>query len=127
MPLRARLFIGLTSCIGAALFAHSMLHWHCEDWARFACYFVVALLASGLKVQLPGIDGTMSVNFLFILLGILELGLPETLVIGCAATLVQSVWHTQNKPDPTKVLFNVFSMMANAIALAYFVLRPICS
>ena len=120
-PLRARLYIGLTSCIGVALFAHSMWHWRCDDWARFACYFVVALLASDLKVQLPGIDGTMSVNFLFILLGILELNLPETLVIGCAATLVQSVWHAQKSPDPTKVLFNVFSMMANAIVLSYFV------
>ena len=35
----------------------------------------------------------MSVNFLFILLGVLELSLPETLVIGCTATLVQSVWQ----------------------------------
>ena len=53
---------------------------------RFFCYLAVAVLASGLKVQLPGIDGTMSVNFLFILLGVLELSLPETLVIGCTAT-----------------------------------------
>ena len=37
-------------------------------------------------MQLPGIDGTMSVNFLFILLGVMELSLPETLVIGCTAT-----------------------------------------
>ena len=121
MPLRARLFIGLTSCLGVMLFSHSMWQWHCDDLPRFACYLAVALVASGLKVQLPGIDGTMSVNFLFILLGILELGLPETVVIGCAATLVQSVWHTQNKPDPVKVLFNVFSMMANAIVLSYVV------
>jgi len=31
----------------------------------------------------------MSVNFLLILLSVLELNLPETLVIGCSATLVQ--------------------------------------
>jgi diguanylate cyclase (GGDEF)-like protein/putative nucleotidyltransferase with HDIG domain len=121
MPLRARLFIGLTSCLGVVLFAHSMWQWHCDEIARFACYLTVALVASGLKVQLPGIDGTMSVNFLFILLGILELGLPETLVIGCAATLIQSAWHTQSKPEPVKVLFNVFSMMANAIVLSFCV------
>jgi diguanylate cyclase (GGDEF)-like protein/putative nucleotidyltransferase with HDIG domain len=79
----------------------------------------VAILASGLKVQLPGIDGTMSVNFLFILLGVMELSLPETLVIGCTATLVQSVWQARKRLDPVKVLFNVAGMMANASALTY--------
>jgi diguanylate cyclase (GGDEF)-like protein/putative nucleotidyltransferase with HDIG domain len=59
------------------------------------------------------------VNFLFILLGVIELSLPETLVIGCTATLVQSVWHARNRLDPVKVLFNVFGMMANASALCY--------
>ncbi|MGA3351451.1 MAG: hypothetical protein ABSC33_20675, partial [Candidatus Sulfotelmatobacter sp.] len=72
-----------------------------------------------MKVQLPGIDGTMSVNFLFILLGVVELSLPETLLIGCTATLVQSVWQARKKLDPIKVAFNVFSMMANASALCY--------
>jgi hypothetical protein len=70
-------------------------HWQSADLARFVCYLAVAVLASSLKVQLPGIDGTMSVNFLFILLGVMELSLPETLVIGCTATLVQSVWHAR--------------------------------
>jgi len=37
----------------------------------------VAILASGFKVQLPGIDGTMSVNFLFILLGVMDLSLAK--------------------------------------------------
>ena len=64
----------------------ALSHWQSADLARFVCYVAVAVLASGLKVQLPGIDGTMSVNFLFILLGIMELSLPETLVIGCAAS-----------------------------------------
>ena len=91
----------------------ALWHWQSADLARFACYVLVAILASGLKVQLPGIDGTMSVNFLFILLGVMELSLPETMVIGCTATLVQSVWHARNRLDPVKVIFNVFGMMAN--------------
>ena len=94
-------------------------HWQSQDLMRFACYLVVAVMASGLKVQLPGIDGTMSVNFLFILLGVLELSLPETLAIGCTASLVQSVWQTRKRLDPIKVLFNVAGMMANASSLTY--------
>jgi diguanylate cyclase (GGDEF)-like protein/putative nucleotidyltransferase with HDIG domain len=119
LSLQAKIFLGATVSIGMVVLTHSLLHWHSNDLVRFVCYLAVALLASGLKVQLPGIDGTMSVNFLFILLGVLELSLPETLVIGCTATLVQSVWHARNRLDPVKVLFNVAGMMANASFLTY--------
>jgi diguanylate cyclase (GGDEF)-like protein/putative nucleotidyltransferase with HDIG domain len=120
LSIRTKVFVGVTASLGVAVLGFALLHWQSQDLLRFLCYLAVALLASGLKVQLPGIDGTMSVNFLFILLGVLELSLPETLVIGCTATLVQSVWQTRNRLDPVKVLFNVAGMMANASALTYF-------
>ncbi len=104
--------------MGALLY--SLWHWQSVDLTRFVCYLLVAVLASSLKIQLPGIDGTMSVNFLFILLGVLELNLPETLVIGCTATLAQCLFGTKQKLVPIKIVFNVFSMMANAIVLSYF-------
>jgi diguanylate cyclase (GGDEF)-like protein/putative nucleotidyltransferase with HDIG domain len=119
LSIQTRAFIGITASLGLAVLGFSSWHWHSQNLARFACYLAVAILASGLKVQLPGIDGTMSVNFLFILLGVLELSLPETLIIGCTASLVQSVWQTRKRLDPVKVLFNVAGMMANASALTY--------
>ncbi|MFZ0760552.1 MAG: HD domain-containing phosphohydrolase [Candidatus Sulfotelmatobacter sp.] len=119
MSTRTKLFIGVTVSLGMVVLCSALWHWQSTDPTRFVCYLAVAILASSLKVQLPGIDGTMSVNFLFILLGAMELSLPETMVIGCAATLVQSVWHARNRLDPVKVLFNVFGMMANASALCY--------
>lgn len=119
LSLQTKAFVGITVSIGMFVLGHALWHWQSQDLMRFVCYLAVALLASGLKVQLPGIDGTMSVNFLFILLGVLELSLPETLVIGCAATLVQSVWQARKRLDPVKVLFNVAGMMANASCLTY--------
>ena len=120
MSQRARLFITSTASVGVLVFAYFVVRWQSTDLTRFFCYLVIATLASGLKIQLPGIDGTMSVNFLFILLGVLEMSLPETLIIGCTAQPAQCVWWARTKPDPAKVVFNVFSMMANAIALSYF-------
>ena len=120
MSIRTRLFIGATAALGMWALATALWHWQSVDLTRFVCYLLVAVLASGLKIQLPGIDGNMSVNFLFILLGVLELNLPETLVLGCTATLAQCLFGTRQKPVPTKVVFNVFSMMANAIAVSYF-------
>jgi diguanylate cyclase (GGDEF)-like protein/putative nucleotidyltransferase with HDIG domain len=119
MSTRTKLFVGITVALGMVVLCYALWHWQSADLTRFLCYLAVAILASSLKVQLPGIDGTMSVNFLFILLGVMELSLPETLIIGCTATLIQSIWHTRNRLDPVKVLFNVFGMMANASALCY--------
>src|SRR6201988_1133353 len=119
LSLQTKAFVGVTVLIGTAVLTLAFSHWQSHDFTRFGCYLVVAILASGLKVQLPGIDGTMSVNFLFILLGVLELSLPETLVIGCTASLAQSVWQLRGRLDPVKVLFNVCGMMANATALTY--------
>lgn len=119
MSKRALFFITTTAAIGMLVLAHSFSHWYSADLTRFVCYLLIAVLASGLKVQLPGIDGTMSVNYLCILLGVLEMSLPESLVIGCTASLVQCVWSARRKADPAKVFFNVF-MMANAVALSYY-------
>jgi diguanylate cyclase (GGDEF)-like protein/putative nucleotidyltransferase with HDIG domain len=119
MPKRAILFVVLTAAAGAGVLAHSLWHWHTEAPLKFACYLAIAMLASTMKVRLPGIESTMSVHFLFVLLGILELSLAETLVIGCAAALMQSFWKTKQRPQTLKVVFNVLSMTANAVYLSY--------
>ncbi|MFZ0797496.1 MAG: HD domain-containing phosphohydrolase [Terriglobales bacterium] len=120
MSIRARLFIGTTAALGVWALVHSLWRWQSVDLTRFVCYLLVAVLASSLKIRLPGIDGTMSVNFLFILLSVLQLNLPETLVLGCTATLAQCLFGTKQKLVPIKIVFNVFGMMANAIVLSYF-------
>jgi diguanylate cyclase (GGDEF)-like protein/putative nucleotidyltransferase with HDIG domain len=119
LSVQTKAFVGITASFGVGALVFALMHWQSHDLLRFGCYLAVAVLASGLKVQLPGIDGTMSVNFLFILLGVMELSLPETLVIGCTASLVQSVWQARKRLDPVKVIFNVAGMMANASALTY--------
>lgn len=89
----ARAFIAGLALFGATCLIFSFARWQSNDPVKFVCYVIAALLASSLKVTLPGIEGTLSVNFLFTLLGILELSLPETLVIGLASTLAQFYWR----------------------------------
>ena len=90
--LGAGVFIAAMALAALACFWVAFTHWHSTDPLKFLCYLAVALLASSLKIKLPGINGTMSVNFLFILLGVLEMSFGETLMIGFAAVLVQSYW-----------------------------------
>ena len=120
MPIRAKMFIVMTVATGIALLATSCLNWHSEDVLKFACYLSISVLASTMKVKLPGMDSTISVNFLFVLLAVVELALPEALVIGCAGALVQSVWKTKDRPDPVKVLFNIFSLTSTPVFLTYW-------
>lgn len=106
---------------GATVLVHALFHWHSSDLLKFFCYLTIAILASTMKVRLPGMESTMSVHFLFVLLGVLELSLPETLIIGCTTALVQCLWKTKQTPDPIKVAFNVLGMTSIAIAATYFV------
>src|SRR5437588_7351308 len=116
MSLRARGFISVVTAAGVCVLGWAVLNWSSHEPVKFFCYLLVALLASRLKVHLPGITGTMSVNFLFILLGVVELSLPETLAMGCAAILVQC-FH-RDRPQFVQVVFNVCGS-AWAVADAY--------
>ena len=118
MPLRAKIYIVATVALGAAVLAYAILHGHSNDLVKFLCYLLIAILASTMKVRLPGIEGTMSVHFLFVLLCVMELSLLETLVIGCAAALVQTLWKPKRRPELIKLAFNL-GMTSNAIGFTY--------
>lgn len=114
MSIVARIYISTVAFIGGCVLVNELCHWQSQDLVRFFCYLLMAILGSRLKVSLPAITGTMSVLFIFILFGIVELSLPEALFMGCAATLIQCFWHNKS-PKAHQVLFNLGSM---AIAIA---------
>jgi len=120
MPMRARLYIAITAVAGTLVLGNALVHWQSHDPIRFVCYLLIAAMAGTMKVRLPGIEGTMSVHFLMVLLGIMELSLPETLLIGCIAALVQTVWKLNQRPKPVRVIFNVLSMTVNAVWISYY-------
>jgi diguanylate cyclase (GGDEF)-like protein/putative nucleotidyltransferase with HDIG domain len=116
MSAAPRVFISVVVLCGTAVLTYSVLHGKSENPLKFFCYLVIALAASRLKVNLPGITGTMSVNFLFLLLGVLELSLSEAMALGCAAVVVQC--FDRDRPIPIQVAFNVCST-ALAIAVTF--------
>jgi diguanylate cyclase (GGDEF)-like protein/putative nucleotidyltransferase with HDIG domain len=120
MSAAPRFFIAVVVVCGTAVLTYSVLHGKSENPLKFFCYLVIALAASRLKVNLPGITGTMSVNFLFLLLGVLELSLSEAMALGCAAVVVQC--FDRDRPIPIQVAFNVCST-ALAIAVTFAAYR----
>jgi len=120
MSAAPRFFIAVVVLCGTSVLTYSSLHGRSENPLKFFCYLVIALAASRLKVNLPGITGTMSVNFLFLLLGVLELSLSEAMALGCAAVVVQC--FDRDRPIPIQVAFNV-SSTALAIAVTFAAYR----
>jgi len=112
----ARAFIAGLALAGLVVFAFAFAHWQTNDPVRFIAYLIAALLASSLKVGLPGIEGTLSVNFIFTQLGILELSLPETLLIGLAGTLGQFYWRPARQLKPVQLIFNVSQVTVSSAA-----------
>ena len=120
MSAAPRFFIAVVVLCGTTVLTYSVWRGGSENPLKFFCYLVIALAASRLKVNLPGITGTMSVNFLFLLLGVMELSLAETMALGCAAVVVQCL--DGDRPNPIQVVFNVCST-ALAIAVTFAVYR----
>ena len=59
----------------------------------------------------------MSVCFLFVFIGIADLA-PETLLIGCAGTVVQCLWKSKQRPKAFQVVFSIANT-GIAVTLAY--------
>jgi len=114
----AKAFIGLVVFAGTATLLYGAIHQSSKNIAEFICYLGIAILASRLKVTLPGITGTLSVSFLFILVGILELSFSETLILGAVSMLAQCLY-----PDRPKAIQVTFNICAGSVstALAYVV------
>ena len=119
MPVKAKLFIALAIIPGLMMLSLGVSHWESADPVRFTIYLLLAVVASTLKVRLPGITGSMSLNFLFILVGISQLSFSETLALGAIAAGMQCVWKTRTRPTIAQVLFNI-SALTMAITTAHF-------
>src|SRR5712672_1024994 len=118
LPIGAKAFVGLVIAGGMASLLQAAIHQSSNNIAEFICYLGIAILASRLRVILPGITGTMSVNFLFILVGIAELSYSEALTLGAISMLAQSLYPS--RPTSIQLAFNVCAG-ALSTALAYVV------
>jgi len=102
-----KLLVGLVVLFGIGILFQVPLTWGHPAYGRFTGTFLVALFAARLKVSLPRLTGSMSVNLPFILLALSELSLAEALLITGASTLVQCLWSDNSQQKPIKIMFNV--------------------
>ena len=120
----AKSFIVTVIALGGIFLIHSAVLWAGQPLLVTA-YIIVAVLASMLKVRLPGIPGTFSANCLVTVLAIAQLNLPDLVFVSVACALVQSWWRTKNPPLAVQVAFNigVFAVSGTASGWTYAALQ----
>ncbi len=106
MPSLAKAYIAMMAVVAATVLTVVAYRWNPENFGHFMLLFVLAMVASAMKIRLPGFKTTISTNFVFILIGIALFSFGETVLIGLGGALVQSLWKTQQRPRPVQVLFN---------------------
>jgi len=118
IPQSAKVFVGLVALCALVSLGAAMMRWEAVNLVRFACFVILSMAASRMKVSLPGLNGNMSVNLPFMLLAALELSLPQALIVAFASTAVQCLPKNGKSMSAIQVVFNI-STIVNAVAVAH--------
>ncbi|HLI78222.1 MAG TPA: HD domain-containing phosphohydrolase [Acidobacteriaceae bacterium] len=110
MPLRSKIQIALTICVA---FAATGLAAHAGSgpWFPFWILLAAVLLTSPLKVALPRGDGSMSLNFPFILLGIVQLSPLQAMLLAALSVAAQCRIRVRKIFTAVQICFNVANAM----------------
>lgn len=82
-----------------------------DSWLQFAVFLTAILLSSGLKVALPRGDGTMSLNFPFLFLAILQLSPAQAILLAGISTAAQCRVRVVKLFTALQMAFNIASAM----------------
>ena len=115
----ARMFVALIVISGLLLLGDAVLNAKQVPTTKFLVFLLVACVAARLRIKLPGVTGTMSVNLPFILVAAAQMNTAEALAIGFISTFFQCLAKGK-KFNGMQVAFN-----CSAITLAVAATRLI--
>ena len=115
----ARMFVALIVILGLLVLGDAVLNAKSVPTVRFVAFLLVASLAARLRIKLPGVTGTMSVNLPFILVAAATMNTAEALAVGFISTFFQCLAKGK-KFNVMQVAFN-----CSAITLAVAATRII--
>jgi hypothetical protein len=115
MSRKAKTYIALIICSGVLALAFAAGSWSSTGLRQFLTLLVLAAISSTLKVRIPGIEGTMSPNFVFLVVGMAFCSFSEVIAITLVAALVQSLWTTK-QPRLVQLAFSAAALVLSASA-----------
>ncbi|MEP7367217.1 MAG: HD domain-containing phosphohydrolase [Acidobacteriota bacterium] len=115
----ARAFSWVVIALGISILIAGISNWQTLGSARGYLYLLIALTATGVRVRLPHKMGPISINFVFVLLGVLDLPLSQTLLIGASTVLVQGYIYRFDRNKNTAPLLYHLAATSVAISITY--------
>jgi hypothetical protein len=119
LPKSAQVFVGAVAAVSLVPVISGGLRWQSHNLLPMLSLLAATVLTSKLKVKLPGLTSTMSVNLPFLLLAIAKLSLFEASLVAIAAGLAQCLGGS-SRPQSIQVVFNVCNLV-NAVAASFVV------
>jgi diguanylate cyclase (GGDEF)-like protein/putative nucleotidyltransferase with HDIG domain len=118
LSINARIYLLAVVAGGLTLAASTLAGWHPApaEMGRLAVFVAAGVLTSGFKVNLPGLFCTLSMNYVFIIAGLLDLNLQSGLVIGLCSVMGQVFLRAKLKPKWEHALFNVAAISFPVVA-----------
>lgn len=114
MTLRVKVLVCVVVAGGVASYFAAFGH-PAQEWLHFFVYLAAVLLSSGMKVAMPKTEGTMSANFPFILLGILELSPLQAIALATCSVLAQCRIRVIKPFTFVQILFNVANVITATV------------
>lgn len=118
IPIAARVLIATIGVAGLAWIFFTLRSWTPELRPQFLLYLLIGLAGAQMKVGLPGVHGNLSVNFVIRMLGLLELQVPEALLVAIAGMIAQNFWHAK-RIRVVQVFFNTTCISLAFLASAW--------
>jgi diguanylate cyclase (GGDEF)-like protein/putative nucleotidyltransferase with HDIG domain len=119
-------------CLAVVISGFSLAAWTLLSWRpgfhvlpRLGLYTLAAMATSRLKVRLPGIISTLSMNYVFFIAGQIDLGLGGGILIATSGVLVQTFFRCAVRPQWLHVIFNLANIWLAVSAAALCFEHPI--
>ncbi len=120
MTRAVKIYIAIVIAMAMPVLLSAVVGWESKNPFQTAAYILIAVGTAGTKVQLPGINGTMSAGFFMSIIALVELSLSEVVVLGALSSFAQSVWNTKNRPNAMRAGFNLSVIIIANSGTHYF-------
>ncbi|MBV8818014.1 MAG: HD domain-containing protein, partial [Acidobacteriaceae bacterium] len=106
----AKLYSTLIIIVGACVLCTQLPVWQSQDNVRYLFYLLLAVGSHRLRVSVPAISGGIYLFYAYVLYGVIAFTQPETLVMGCLATLLASIAQQPGRIRLPFLIFNICNM-----------------
>lgn len=116
MPDSAKAYINLVLAAGWLVAACAATQWSFRNPIQFGVFLALFAASALLKGRIPGMEGTYSPTFFFVLLGSHLLDFSQVVFAAALAGMVQCAFFVKRRPSPVQLFFNASNMMISTAA-----------